>query len=448
MAIRHCRGNRDQSPRSAGELLTQGPQALGRTYVRYTGGVIACLWIPRFSLSVLAHRRCSLLQPVAVHDPLESHVLECSPEATARGVCPGMPLPRALGACSDLMLLEYDEARVAAADERFLQRLEGIGAAVEPVRPGLALFSARSLFRLHGGADGVAAGIRDVFPHAESLRIGMGSNRFVAEVAAYRAPGAGASGAGAPGEPYADALLIRPEQVREALAPLPVRVLGVPAAMLQTWSALGLRTLADIVAIDQHQIADRFGTEGVRAWRLAQGIDDRPLRPRTHEATVGEEITFPEASGSLVTLGRAVGMLVERALSRPAFAAHAPRSVVVVAYLVSGGSWCSRRVLRTPTLDAGRIALTATAELDQIPAPVERIEVRFEQLTPHAPAQHELDPTSARRTGLHDGIAHVQAALDEDALLSILEVAPESRVPEHRAVLVAADPRSWGAGHG
>lgn len=397
-------------------------------------GMLVCVWIPRFSLRVLAHRH-EPTAPVAVHDTLDAQaVVACNAVAGEQGVRIGMPLSRALGCCSELRLIEYDTARVEAQEERFLQRLEGIGAAVEAVRPGQALLSARPLLRLYGGVPGVVSRIRDLFPIVDELRIGVAPNRFAAEVAAYRA---------APGE----SMTIEQHRIRDVLAPLPIGVLPLDDRMRAVWTALGLRTLGDVAAIAEHQIADRFGTDGVVAWKLARGVDERRLVPRMHQEHIEEELAFPEATGSLVTLTRAVRVLVERALSRPLFEAYAPRTVVVVAYLVSDGSWRSDRVLRQPTVDVGRVALTATAELGAIPAPVERLQVRLEQLTPHSSEQCMFGSAQLqRRTRLREGIAHVQEALDEEALLSVLEIAPESRVPERRAVLVPADARQLGGG--
>lgn len=393
--------------------------------------MIACVWFPRFALSVLAHRRADLSRPVALHTTLDAHatIVDCSPAARAEGVQPGMLLARALGTCPELELLDHDESVVYAAAERFLERLEGTGAAVEPLRPGRALLAVRPLERLYGGEVGVARALMDAFPRAASLRVGMGPNRFVAEVAAWRTKSRHAR------------IVREHDEARELLGPLPVHVLPIEPRMLETWTALGMVTLADVAAIERGKMADRFGSAGVELHKLACGTDSRRLLPRTHQEVVEEDMTFPEAMGSLLTLQRAVRVLVERALARPLLQNYAPRTVTVTAQLVEGGSWRSMRVLREPTNDATRVALSAVTELEQIPAPVEQLTVRFDQYVLHAPEQPELDerPSDTRARRLQAGVRHVQAALDDDAVLSVLEVAPESRVPERRAVLIPAD---------
>ena len=78
-----------------------------------------------------------------------------------------------------------DPAGVADLWERLLVRLESIGAAVEPERPGLACFDARGLLRLHGGVDGVLAAARTAL--RVPARFGVAPSRFAAVAAATRA---------------------------------------------------------------------------------------------------------------------------------------------------------------------------------------------------------------------------------------------------------------------
>ena len=82
---------------------------------------------------------------------------EVSLAAEAFGVNPGMRLGEALARCPRLSLVPPDPAGVADLWERLLVRLESIGAAVEPERPGLVCFDAQGLLRLHGGLDSVLA---------------------------------------------------------------------------------------------------------------------------------------------------------------------------------------------------------------------------------------------------------------------------------------------------
>ncbi|MCW2953746.1 MAG: hypothetical protein JWQ48_2916, partial [Conexibacter sp.] len=123
-----------------------------RTSVRME--MIVCVLLPRFQLTVAVGDRESLLTEPAALAPepgREGKVGEVSLAAEAFGVRAGMPLGEALSRCPQLALVPPDPAGVADAWERLIVRLESIGAAVEPERPGLACFDARGLRGLHGG---------------------------------------------------------------------------------------------------------------------------------------------------------------------------------------------------------------------------------------------------------------------------------------------------------
>src|SRR5205085_8653178 len=150
--------------------------------------MIACVLIPRFQLTVAAQDRAELLQaPTALApEPGGTQTVgEVSLAAEAFGVHPGMRMGEALARCPRLTLIPPDPAGVADFWERLLVRLESIGAAVEPERPGLVCFDARGLLRLHGGIEGVLSSARRAL--RTPARFGVAPSRFAAVAAATRA---------------------------------------------------------------------------------------------------------------------------------------------------------------------------------------------------------------------------------------------------------------------
>ena len=118
--------------------------------------LITCVLLPRFELVVAAGGRTEILGvPAAIApEPGSQQVGAVSATAEAFGVSPGMRLGEALARCHQLTLIPPDPAGVEERWEQMLISLESIGAAVEPLRPGLACFDARGLLRLHAGATG------------------------------------------------------------------------------------------------------------------------------------------------------------------------------------------------------------------------------------------------------------------------------------------------------
>jgi protein ImuB len=93
--------------------------------------------------------------------------------------------------------------------------------------------------------------------------------------------------------------------------------------------------------------------------------------------------------------------------------------------------------LRRPTADAGRINLALAPRLADLPAPAESLAIEIEAFGPPAHDQHALveDPGEQRRARLGEAVRHVRRAAGQDALMRVLEVDPDSRLPERRAVL-------------
>ena len=113
--------------------------------------MILCVLIPRFALTTALGDRAELLHSLVALAPEPGgtqQIGEVSLAAEAFGVHSGMRLGEALARCPRLTLVPPDPAGVADLWERLLVRLESMGAAVEPERPGLVCFEAQGLLRL------------------------------------------------------------------------------------------------------------------------------------------------------------------------------------------------------------------------------------------------------------------------------------------------------------
>src|SRR5919202_1635355 len=165
-----------------------------------------------------------------------------------------MPRGEALGRCPGLVLVPPDPAGVVEAWELALGRLEAIGAAVAPERPGLVCFEQRGLRRLLGGVEAAIAAAQRALRRPEA-RFGAGPSRFCALAAAARARPRRAEIVGR------DAA-----RARAYLPPLAIELLGIP-------------TLGELAGRPGAAVADRFGAAGVQALELVRGAG-RPPRPR------------------------------------------------------------------------------------------------------------------------------------------------------------------------
>ncbi|HYH47102.1 MAG TPA: hypothetical protein VEG34_15580, partial [Thermoanaerobaculia bacterium] len=363
--------------------------------------MIACALIPRLSLSsALGNRRELIGRPVALApEPGGPQVVgEASGAAEAFGIRAGMRLAEALSRCPGLVLVPADPVRAEAVWEDFLRRLESMGAAVEPARPGEAFFATEPLRAVCGGPEAVLGRARRVL--RPPVRLGAGPNRVCAHAAAARM------------RARRPPLVVAGSGAKRLLESLPVSALhgrlgsgrhrspgshatpgreAKEVACLDSLERLGVATLGQLAALPAEAVADRFGRPGLRALSLARGVEE-PLQPRRPRENLVEHLGLPEAlSGQ--QLERALELLVERLLANPVRAGRTIRKLGLEARLSAGGGWRSEVTLRQASADAQRLRLALAPRLAELPGPAGVLGLRALELGPEAGDQARLSPS-------------------------------------------------------
>jgi protein ImuB len=388
--------------------------------------MVVCVYIPRFALTVAAGGvqvlagRALALAPMAGAQPC---VGEVSGAAEAFGVGAGMTLGEALARCPELGLIPADPLAVTEAWEGVMGSLEGIGAAVEPAREGLAYFDAKGLRGLHGSDTHTIAAARRAL--GRPAKIGAGPTRFCALAAAL-------------GAHARRARIVEAQAAPRYLAAQPVDLLGFredTAVLVDPLERLGVRTLGELRELGRHALADRFGEPGVLAHRLAGG-DDGPLVPRQVEESLEESLEVGDG-GSGPMLELVLGVLVDRLLARPERRGRTVRAVVLSARLVGGGTWRERVVFRQALGDGKRVGLALSLRLPLLPAPAKSLSLGVERFGPGGGEQQMLleADKQARHGRLGEAVNQVRAVAGHEAALRAVCIDPDSRVPERRVVL-------------
>ncbi|HEY3959392.1 MAG TPA: hypothetical protein VGL68_02680 [Solirubrobacteraceae bacterium] len=392
--------------------------------------MVVCVHLPRFELVVAAGGPQALAGRALAIAPMPrgaQRVGTVSGAAEAFGVAPGMALGEALARCPELGLIAADPLGVAQAWEQTARALEGIGAAVELERAGLAYFETDGLCGMHGGErETIAAAQRAArSPSGRMARVGAGPTRLCALAAALATRSR-------------RVVVVEERELRRYLAAQPVSLLGFraeTAALVERLSRLGVRTLGELAALGRDAIADRFGEAGVLAHRLAAG-EEEPLRTRRAEERLEEEMELWEASSG-AGLERVLGVLVERLLARGERGGRTLGAVTLSAVLVEGGTWSERVVFRQAIADAKRLHLALSLRLALLPAPAQALRLAVERFGPPGGAQRALldEEDAARRERLREAVGQMRVLAGRDAALRALCVDPNSRVPERRVVL-------------
>jgi len=393
--------------------------------------MLACVAIPGFELRAAFRSRPRLglapaaLAPMPGEEPLVGPVTAV---AEAAGVRPGMRLGEALSTCPALVLVEPDPAAVEEEWEGVLRRLEDAGFAVEAVEPGVVLFETKGVERLYGGVRPALERALAAVGTAWDPRAGAGQRRFAALAAASVAR---------PGQ----IVIVEGERERDFLAPLPLSLLPLPPERYAELEGLGVRRLGDLARLPGGAVAERLGPEGRRAWRLARGGERRRVRGRAPVVELAEALSFPEAVANELTLRRALGALLDRLLARPERAGRPFRKVAVSARLVGGGSWRRTATLREATAERSRLRVALGSKLTELPAPVLELRLEAVQLAEHEGRQLALVPPAGEELGtrLREGLRQVKASTGTGSVCAVVEVAPWSRIPESRALVVPRD---------
>jgi nucleotidyltransferase/DNA polymerase involved in DNA repair len=393
--------------------------------------VIAAVVIPAFDLRAALLLRPALEAEPAALAPLpgtEAFVGSVTAAAQARGVRPGMRLGEALATCPELVLVDQDPAGVEQEWEQVLRRLENAGFAVEPAEAGTVYFETEGTERLYGGLEpALKRALAAVGPGWEP-RAGAAERRFAALAAA---------GVAHPGQ----ALIVSDDRTRRFLAPLPLTLLPLERDRYDELEELGIRTIGQLARLPGDAVAERLGPDGRRAWSLARGERDRRIAPRRPAEVLHETLEFPEAVGNELTLRRGLAVLVERLLARPERAGRPPRKLALWARLPGGASWRRTVTLREPTADLARLRLALGPKLAELPAPALKLRLEIAELAEHTGEQLELirGEGEVLQGRLREGLRQVRAAVGAGGVSMVVEVAPWSRIPEARALLVPRD---------
>ena len=406
--------------------------------------MVVCVLVFRLPLAAaLGERRELFARPVALAPEPggPAQIGQVSPAAEAFGVTAGMRLGEALARCPELRLVPPDPEAVTAVWGDALDRLESIGAAVESDIPGEAYLEADGLLGIHGDVEAVMAAARRVLAAGSltaGVRVGASACRFAARVVALERGRRRRRGRPSPSP------VVTQRHVARFLAPQPVGLLRarpelgeIPAVL----ELLGVRTLGELAALPRRQMAERFGHPGELAHDLACGRDT-PLLPRRPPENVRERLDLPEAASG-PQLEHALELLLARVLARQERRGRSLRTLVLAARFVEGGAWRRRVVLRQASADPERLGTALVPRLSELPAPAESLALEVEAFGPPSSDQRSLleeaggeqAAAATRSARVAEAVRQARQAAGESGALRVLEVAPDSRLPERRALL-------------
>ena len=211
-------------------------------------------------------------------------VCAASYEARTYGVHSAMPTVQARKLCPDAVFLRGDMAKYRRVSAQIRTVFESVSPEVEPLSLDEAFIDVTASRRLLGPALVIGRLLKDRVRTATGLAVsvGIGPGKMIAKLA---------SDACKP-----DGLLeVAAGEVRAFLDPLPVgRLWGVGPVTRAVLERAGIRTIADLAAVDPARLQRIAGPATEHLRTLARGEDPRAVEPDREAKSYGEENTFAE----------------------------------------------------------------------------------------------------------------------------------------------------------
>lgn len=312
-----------------------------------------------------------------------SVVSSASYEARRFGVRSAMPVGQALRLCPHAIVVPPHFDRYVEMSARVMAIFRDVTPLVEPLSIDEAFLDVRGARRLWGSPGEIARMLRRRVLDETGLTcsIGVAATKHVAKMASTISK--------------PDGLLIVPERdTLDFLAARPFRALwGVGPKASAALEARGIRTVADVRETPREVLARALGEAmGEQVWRLAHGIDPRPVDTQRVEKSVGHEETFHEDIADDAILRAELRRLADRVGARLRGGGWEGSTVAIKVRFADFTTISRSQTLSEPTAVGQRIgdaALELFASIDR-PLPVRLIGVRAEKLRPAGSAAPAL----------------------------------------------------------
>jgi len=248
-------------------------------------------------------------QPVIVGaDPREGRgrgvVSAASYEARKFGIRSAMPISQAYRLCPRGCFVSVHGYKYAEVSRNIMNIFRDYTPLIEPISLDEAFLDVTGTSRLKGEPESIGGEIKSRIKSQERLTasVGIAPNKLIAKIASDL-------------EKPDGFVVVKPENVKEFLSPLPIRCLwGIGKKTEMTMKKYGIKTIGDFASLTKEDVYSVFGNNGIDLWRHAQGLDARKVNSYTEAKSVSNEKTFlkdqtdPEViSVTLLRLSEKVG---------------------------------------------------------------------------------------------------------------------------------------------
>ena len=339
------------------DCLTQSPGELRRCRACASPRVVSH---PELDTLAIAHVDCDAFyaavekrdnpalrdKPVIIGGGRRGVVSTCCYIARVHGVRSAMPMFKALPLCPDAVVVRPDMAKYARVGRQVREMMLALTPLVEPLSIDEAFLDLSGTGRLHGASPALTLARFAAKIEREigiTVSIGLSYCKFLAKMASELDKPRG----------YA---IVGTAEARAFLATRPVSAIwGVGKVGARRLERDGFSTIGDLQRADEADLFRKLGAEGGRLWRLARGIDNRPVSPERDGKNVSAETTFEHDLADIAALTTKLWQLSEKVSGRLKAQEIAGKTVTLKLKTADFKLRTRARALNEPTQLAQRI---------------------------------------------------------------------------------------------
>lgn len=195
------------------------------------------------------------------------------------GIRTGMRIGAARALRADLDIRMWDDTAIGDAVLAGTTTLLRASPQVTPAAdtPGMWWIGATGLDALGGEKTFAHTLLHIALQWHPDARVAIADSCVAARAATWALMRSGLSGNAATTSSPSSVVIIPPGRCAHYLAPAPLGLVPMSGELREVLQALGMRTIGALAALDAAEVEERWGREGLIAWRLSRGDD--PRRP-------------------------------------------------------------------------------------------------------------------------------------------------------------------------
>ena len=333
-------------------------------------------------------------------------------------------LQEILYANKEIRLIEADLPFYNETFNYILERLAEWSPELESTELGLVYIGMDGLGKTFGTEQGLIHGLISSIPKNLYPQLGISNSKFNAYLAASKTK---------PGCTYRTS-----DDVKAFVAPFPVDVLPISSEIKRKLKRFGLDKLGEISKFPLGPIQSQFGPDGVRIWRLSNGIDESPITPLRQHNGISERLSFSMPTVNMASILFAIESLLGRLFLRDEMAGKYVSIAKIKSEIFRKLPWERRFVFKSPIGNKQNAYNIIRGQLNDnvLPGPLEDLELSLEGFTGDAGTQLSLFQHSRKDDRLREAIKQLSVIQGNNPIYRIREMEPWSRIPERRDALI------------